>query len=944
MQYISKMEEVRWSDDIDQDNAKGCIQGVVHRTAAYLDERCRYDRPSGPVNTPSRGAPINKLVERGVECGPAQLVSAALRVVPIGNSIGKSSTIGAQRGASQRYLEHRDFLQEQLRDQECPISYFSGGDWKGQSTPEVQYSLSQAEDSQDFFSDEDRERYQTGSRTTTPAQRYDGFTEQPIIGPKRRRGATRVTTLPDMEETTVSLAARQPIEEPLDLRTHTRTVESDVVDRIHSITRDISDLCVEDLSVASARRSRTEFIQTTCRLREGNQDYSGGYNFNISLQDDELTECCSVVLEREDGYIHGSQPCKYNFTRSTTEGSVSQPELRMEARRRVRDDCNSTDASPAKRRYEETSVDDAFSTTTTVWSHEEEPSDVQYRQLTFHARMMNLDDETYSEVERRSEVGSSSAGRSSHAEAESVLERETRGEHCERSRAVDFNTIVGGMNQMDDGLQMWTRMLQEERDQLQRLRVLNQSLPSTNGKPNCGNGESTSAKASIHSPLRQLYREPTVITSNVEPVPLDCLSRLEYLKGSRQEDRIPLTRQNIEKLKPPVEDRRADVEPLWSDHGTNSGRSTASLLDAVTRLAQGEVIDTTRHGERQKIAYMRQKSNAVTSSGGQLPYIFDSRAEQPTPDSSRRHTWNTVDSEIHVRRDTVKIDPPRVLSEPLIRCNRLSEGSFQLSSSTGDQNRFRQLARSRENDEEHYLGFHPPPKFAAPLTHLQGRQLEINQNGVVVLPRGATLSSGKEIDGSNHTDDIGVRRRKETSDFYKPRNFSNQRATRESDGVSNAKTRPRELEQRETNNNTPILSASERKLLLRRLLAQEIAAYHREESQRTEGFEERESRRLVESSSDDDTDLKKKHRRSRIPEASKEYTRGVRGLPKARKEESDRERKTEKKSAIKPGRVAKAKRVDGDPSSGGSSGDDDDQGSHHRPEDRDRKREIISEA
>ena len=104
MQYISKMEEVRWSDDIDQDNAKGCIQGVVHRTAAYLDERCRYDRPSGPVNTPSRGAPINKLVERGVECGPAQLVSAALRVVPIGNSIGKSSTLYCSAQTARNHL------------------------------------------------------------------------------------------------------------------------------------------------------------------------------------------------------------------------------------------------------------------------------------------------------------------------------------------------------------------------------------------------------------------------------------------------------------------------------------------------------------------------------------------------------------------------------------------------------------------------------------------------------------------------------------------------------------------------------------------------------------------------------------------------------------------------------------------------------------------------
>ena len=81
-------------DDLDRDDLKGCIQGGVHRTAAYLDERCRYDRPSGPENTPSRRASTNLLVERGVECGPALQASAILKIVPVANpTTGNSSTL-----------------------------------------------------------------------------------------------------------------------------------------------------------------------------------------------------------------------------------------------------------------------------------------------------------------------------------------------------------------------------------------------------------------------------------------------------------------------------------------------------------------------------------------------------------------------------------------------------------------------------------------------------------------------------------------------------------------------------------------------------------------------------------------------------------------------------------------------------------------------------------
>ena len=55
------------------------------RTAAYPNERCRQQRPSGSVSTPVREAPINLFVKRGMECGPAPLAPAAPRVVPVGN-------------------------------------------------------------------------------------------------------------------------------------------------------------------------------------------------------------------------------------------------------------------------------------------------------------------------------------------------------------------------------------------------------------------------------------------------------------------------------------------------------------------------------------------------------------------------------------------------------------------------------------------------------------------------------------------------------------------------------------------------------------------------------------------------------------------------------------------------------------------------------------------
>ena len=93
VQYMLKMN-MNCFDDVDRGDQKVGIQGGAHRTAVCLDERCRYDRPSGPVNTPSEKVSTNILVERGVECGPALQTSAAPKIVPVANpTTGNSSTV-----------------------------------------------------------------------------------------------------------------------------------------------------------------------------------------------------------------------------------------------------------------------------------------------------------------------------------------------------------------------------------------------------------------------------------------------------------------------------------------------------------------------------------------------------------------------------------------------------------------------------------------------------------------------------------------------------------------------------------------------------------------------------------------------------------------------------------------------------------------------------------
>ena len=92
VQYMWKMS-TNCCDDFDVEDLKGGIWGGVDRTAAYPGERCRRDRPSGPVNTPSERVSPKIIVEQGGECGPAAQKLAPPKSVPVAHpTTGNSST------------------------------------------------------------------------------------------------------------------------------------------------------------------------------------------------------------------------------------------------------------------------------------------------------------------------------------------------------------------------------------------------------------------------------------------------------------------------------------------------------------------------------------------------------------------------------------------------------------------------------------------------------------------------------------------------------------------------------------------------------------------------------------------------------------------------------------------------------------------------------------
>jgi len=158
----------------------------------------------------------------------------------------------------------------------------------------------------------------------------------------------------EMYENIGSAPAETTMEEPLDLRTHTSTVESDTAEQVLSIAKDVTDLCVQDLLLADDHQSRVQLTQASkegMKNSQGEDSDDGRFDFDILSQD---FDCSSGVLEREDAYIYDSQPCKYNSTQSTTAKPTVEPRQHSATRRSLNVKYSSADVSPTKRRYQET--------------------------------------------------------------------------------------------------------------------------------------------------------------------------------------------------------------------------------------------------------------------------------------------------------------------------------------------------------------------------------------------------------------------------------------------------------------------------------------------------------------------------------------------------------------------------------------------------------------
>ena len=228
------------------------------------------------------------------------------------------------------------------------------------------------------------------------------------------------------------------------------------------------------------------------------------------------------MLEREDGYIYGTQPCNYyseqqlpswngtDYVRSAMSAqSVDPPLHRLDTRRKFHDEFNSSDVSPSKRRcqpvYEtstlaETSVDDSSAPSTILQS--EELSEVDYHQQVYHARMMALETESDDGVEQPSDVGSES-GRSLAAEEE----RRTR-----TRLAAYRNTNADEEGQKVDSTRFWSRMLEQDMERLHRLRALSRSISPAGAASNrqAKDGKSVKTPALVSQESR--WESPRDIT------------------------------------------------------------------------------------------------------------------------------------------------------------------------------------------------------------------------------------------------------------------------------------------------------------------------------------------------------------------------------------------------------------------------------------------------
>ena len=224
----------------------------------------------------------------------------------------------------------------------------------------------------------------------------------------------------------------------------------------------------------------------------------------------------------------------------------------------------------------------------------------------------------------------------------------------------------------------------------------------------------------LRDQLRQLRSERSSTPGKIESTLLVRESRSERSKDlqttkSPGADQRTTSREQVDIGVTRVTGGQADIESLRSDHSVNSGRSTASLLEALIQSAQrnGEITSAIRlrekmvqrreATEKQEISYVRSENNATRSSNKQLSSLPETRTQRATSDSSQPHPWDTVDTDIHVRRDTVTVERPqqlRVFPEPPMRISQPPERFIQQSSNKVDKTRLHHLAQYRDENEE----------------------------------------------------------------------------------------------------------------------------------------------------------------------------------------------------------------------------------------------------
>jgi len=227
---------------------------------------------------------------------------------------------------------------------------------------------------------------------------------------------------------------------------------------------------------------------------------------------------------------------------------------------------------------------------------------------------------------------------------------------------------------------------------------------------------------------------------------------------------------------------------------------------------------------KQDTEFVQSTDNVPKSGNRRLPYISISRNQQSTSDSSQQHSWNTVDTDIHVRRDADSIERPQtlqVLPEPPVHFIRATEKCSQQSNYTSDQSRFHKLTRYRDHDEESvhdsqirgrvlenksgrmplrtdvysnslrnedsYHGSLPPSRFTPPPRYLPERQAEYSQYERVIPHREVTFSTQRYTDEERSAVG-GVTRRQDplhtaVINFDQVCNPTAQRTTHENDEV-----------------------------------------------------------------------------------------------------------------------------------------------------------------